>query len=116
MLNYESMVVALNDLIEEGDHRCIDARGESLDYAESQFLILLVIDQLQNERNETSFKSIYSVVLDFANRHDAFITNTMGHRNEFLTEADYRENICFPLIDVILVEMRDRFSPSNLAV
>ncbi|CAF3192960.1 unnamed protein product, partial [Rotaria sp. Silwood2] len=170
MLNYESIVVALNDLIEEGDHRCIDARGilsaiqeplfivtmvilnkllgsikvlsdqlksESLDYAESQFLILSVIDQLQNERNETSFKSIYSAVLDFANRHgidmnrkskqrrsnkiptrfkDAFITSTMGHRKEFLTEADYRENIYFPLIDAILVEMRDRFSPSNLAV
>ncbi|CAF1302516.1 unnamed protein product [Rotaria sordida] len=170
MLNYESIVVALNDLIEEGDHRCIDARGilsaiqeplfivtmvilnklfgsikvlsdqlksESLDYAESQFLILSVIDQLQNERNDTSFKSIYSAVLDFANKHgidmnrkskhrrsntiptrfkDAFITSTMGHRKEFLTEADYYENIYFPLIDAILVEMRDRFSPSNLAV
>ncbi|CAF1420640.1 unnamed protein product [Rotaria sordida] len=193
MLNYESIVVALNDLIEESDHRCIDAKGilsaiqeplfivtmvilnkllgsikvlsdqlkskqkcnifsqedillqmtfliitgESLDYAESQFLILSVIDQLQNERNETSFKSIYSTVLDFANRHgidmnrkskhrrsntiptrfkDAFITSTIGHRKEFLTEADYRENIYFPLIDAILVGMRDRFSPSNLAV
>lgn len=47
---------------------------------------------------------------------DAFITSTLGHRQEFTSESDYLNNIYYPLIDAILVEMRDRFSPSNITL
>jgi len=111
--------------------------GESIDYVESQYLITSVIEQLQNDRNETSFKIIYCDILDFAKKYgidmnrkskhrrpnviptrfkDAFITSTMGHRQEIINEVDYLNNIYYPLIDAILVEMRDRFSPSNIAL
>ncbi|CAM4904862.1 unnamed protein product [Rotaria socialis] len=47
---------------------------------------------------------------------DAFITSTIGHRQEITSEDGYRDNIYYPLIDAMLIEMRDRFSPSNIAL
>ncbi|CAF4453696.1 unnamed protein product [Rotaria socialis] len=47
---------------------------------------------------------------------DAFITSTIGHRQEITSEYGYRDNIYYSLIDAILIEMRDRFSPSNIAL
>ncbi|CAF1234673.1 unnamed protein product, partial [Didymodactylos carnosus] len=66
MVNYESIIVALEDLIDEDDHRSVDARGESVDYAESQQLITSVIEQLEYDRNEKSFKTMYFNILNFA--------------------------------------------------
>ncbi|CAF4633526.1 unnamed protein product, partial [Didymodactylos carnosus] len=107
------------------------------DYAESQQLITSVIEQLEYDRNEKSFKTMYFNILNFAEKYDidmnrkskhrrpkviptrfkdTFVTSTMGHRKEIVNEDDYRDNIYYPLIDAILVEMRDRFSASNIAV
>ena len=47
---------------------------------------------------------------------DAFLTSTIGHRKDIESEVDYRDNIYYPVLDAILVEMRDRFSPSNIAL
>lgn len=43
MINYESIVVALNDLIDEGDHRCIDARCLLSAIQEPLFIVTIVI-------------------------------------------------------------------------
>ncbi len=96
-----------------------------------------MIEQLEHDRNDTTFESIYCNIMNFANKYgidmdrkskhrrskviptrfkDSFITSTIGHRKELVTEEDYRDNIYYPLIDAILVEMRDRFSPSNIAL
>ncbi|CAF4641606.1 unnamed protein product, partial [Didymodactylos carnosus] len=67
MVNYESIIVALKDLIDEGDHRSVDTRAsEPIDYAESQQLITSVIEQLEYDRNEKSFKTMYFNILNFA--------------------------------------------------
>ncbi|CAF1600584.1 unnamed protein product [Rotaria magnacalcarata] len=88
--------------------------GESIDYTENQSLIKSVIEQFEYDRNESSFKIIYCDVLNLL--RNAFITSTIGHRKEITSEDDYRDNIYYPLIDAILIEMRDRFSPSNIAL
>ncbi|CAF4520043.1 unnamed protein product, partial [Didymodactylos carnosus] len=110
---------------------------ESIDYADSQQLITSVIEQLEYDRNEKSFKTMYFNILDFAEKYDidmnrkskhrppkviptrfkdTFVISTMGYRKGIVNEDDYRDNIYYPLIDAILVEMRDRFSASNIAV
>ncbi|CAF4228706.1 unnamed protein product [Rotaria sp. Silwood2] len=147
MVNYESIVVALKDLIDEDGHRSIDARGilsaiqepvfivimfalnklfgsikilsdqlkgESIDYAESQQLITSVIEQIECDRNEKSYKTMYFNILNFAEKYDidmnqkskqkrpkiiptrfkdTFLTSTIGHRTEIINEDDYRDII-----------------------
>ena len=41
---------------------------------------------------------------------DAIITSTIGHRDHLDTEVKYRTNLFFPVIDSMLVELKDRFS------
>ena len=111
--------------------------GESIDYAESQCLITSVIEELEGDRNDKAFRTIYYNVLHFVDKYgidisqkskhrqsktipnrfkNAFLTSTIGHRKDIESEVDYRYNIYYLMLDAILVEMRDRFSPSNIAL
>ena len=43
--------------------------GESIDYAESEYLITSVIEELEGDRNDEAFKTIHYNVLDFADKY-----------------------------------------------
>ena len=47
---------------------------------------------------------------------DVIMTSTIGHRDHFNSEAKYRTNLCFPPIDSMLVELKDRFSRESINV
>jgi len=45
--------------------------------------------------------------------HDFFVDSTIRSRNKDTSETSYRINLFYPLIDAILLEMRDRFAPAT---
>ena len=47
---------------------------------------------------------------------DVIITSTIGHRDHLNSEAKYRTHLYFPLIDSMLVELKDRFSEKSINV
>ena len=110
--------------------------GETIDYGKASVLILSIIDQMKNLRNEESFRSIYDQIIQFCQMYnidikqkrkrcrtrtiparfsDSIITSSVGHRDdEANDESQIRTSIYYPLIDAILIELNDRFSNSNI--
>jgi hypothetical protein len=107
-----------------------------VDYGSAERLLRSIIDHITSFRDESQFKNIYrdSLVLcrknsiDIENLdrptagrirkiparfQDCFIDSTIGHRDTATSEGHHRVNIFYPLIDAILIEMRDRFAPST---
>ncbi|CAF1216123.1 unnamed protein product [Rotaria sordida] len=111
-------------------------KSGTIDDGKASVLILSIIDQMKNLRNEESFKSIYDQIIQFCQTYDidikqkrkrcrtrimlarfanSIITSTVGHRDDDANdEYRIRTSIYYPLIDAILIELNDRFSNSNL--
>ena len=110
----------------------IDYFGATIDYGKAHHLISAVIEEMQNFRNEKSFKLIYDRIVDFTEKYDIdlkekrkggraraiptrfanlIITSTIAHRDD---EHQFRTSIFYPLIDSIFIELNDRFSNTNL--
>ena len=100
-------------------------------------MIQSVTRQSSELRNEQSFTMIYDQVSTFCKNNsidlaaggkvrrvksvpsrfkDVIITSTIGHRDHLNSEAKYRTNLYFPLIDSMLVELKDRFSEKSINV
>ena len=88
-------------------------------------------------RDEQSFSIIYEQIssfciensIDLASKQkerrvrnipsrfqNVFITSAIGHRADLKTEDDYRANLYYPIIDSILLELKDRFSDDNILI
>jgi len=99
-------------------------------------LISTIIEEIQNCRNERSFRLIYNQIVEFSKKYDidlkqkrrgdrvrtipvrfasSIITSSVGHRpNDNNDEHQFRRSMFYPLIDSILIELNDRFSNKNL--
>ena len=54
--------------------------GEWIDYAESEYLITSVIEEVEGDRNDKAFKTIDYNVLDFADKYGIDINEKWKHR------------------------------------
>ncbi|CAF1329996.1 unnamed protein product [Rotaria sordida] len=109
----------------------------SLDYARSECLISSIIQQIADLRNQQSFDYIYCHATEFctlnkidlveqyrprrtatipARFEECIIPSTLGQREVLSTPIDFCENLYYPLIDCILIELRDRFSAKTLSL
>ena len=109
--------------------------AKTLDYGTAQHLIVSIIEELNQSRNENSFEQLFQKITVFCqqndinlkdkpNRHrkrdvstrfkDSIITTTIGQRDDNENEQYYRAHIYYQLIDNILAELNDRFSSINL--
>ncbi|CAF1578762.1 unnamed protein product, partial [Didymodactylos carnosus] len=111
--NYQAILKALNDLIDDGDARSVDANGllialkeplfvvtlfvihkilgrvkilfsqlqeESLDYGKARQLISSIIEQMKSYRDDNSFESLYSKVVQFCKENDIDISQKPRQR------------------------------------
>lgn len=86
-------------------------------------------------KNEKPFADIYCRAIEFcrlnnidlveqygprrttaipARYEECIVYETLGHRDTLSTEIDFREKIYYPLINCILIELKDRFSSKTL--
>jgi len=100
-------------------------------------LIISIIQQIEDLRNEQSFLQVYNKAKEFSDangidfiqqyrsrcvttipaRFEAFIINsTIGQREVISSSTDFMNRIYFPLIDCMLVELHDRFSSKTLSL
>ncbi|CAF1464519.1 unnamed protein product, partial [Rotaria sordida] len=112
-------------------------KSPSLDYVRGEHLIISIIQQIQDLRNEQSFQQVYNKPknicdvngIDFIQqyrscrlttipaRFEAFIINSTLRQREVLSSStDFMNRIYFPLIDCMLVELNDRFSSKTLSL
>ncbi|CAF4495809.1 unnamed protein product [Rotaria sp. Silwood2] len=112
-------------------------KSETIDYGKAHYLISTIIEEIQNCRNERSFKFIYNQILEFSQKYDidlkqkrggrvrkipdrfsnSIITSTIGHRDDDNNhEHRFRTSTFYPLIDSILIELNNRFSNTNLDI
>ena len=47
---------------------------------------------------------------------NVFITSTIDHRADLKSEDDYRANFYYPIVDSILLELKDQFSDDNVFI
>ncbi|CAF0922419.1 unnamed protein product [Didymodactylos carnosus] len=120
--NYQAILKPLNDLVDD---------EESLDYGKARLLISSIIEQMKSYRDDNSFESLYSKVLQFCKENDidinqkprqrrqkkvpacfndSIITSTIGHRDYADNQEQYRTSIYYLLIDSVLIELNPRFS------
>ncbi|CAF1338639.1 unnamed protein product, partial [Rotaria sordida] len=165
--NFPAIIKALNDISEEGSgSRSINAGGLLVHVKKSIFiitsfilhrlfglikvlsdhlknyvcgehLIISIIQQIQDLRNEQSFQQVYNKPKNFCDvngidfiqqyrscrlttitaRFEAFIINSTLRQREVLSSStDFMNRIYFPLIDCMLVELNDRFSSKTLSL
>ncbi|CAF1448894.1 unnamed protein product [Rotaria sordida] len=166
--NYQAILKALNDLVDDGNARSVDANGLlialkeplfvvtlfvihkilghikilssqlqdiSLDYGKARQLISSVIEQIKSYRDDNSFESLYSKVVQFCKENDidisqkprqrrqkkvpprfndCIVTSTTGHRDYVDNQEQYRTTIYYPLIDSVLIELNHRFSSETM--
>ncbi len=100
-------------------------------------MIISIIKQIQDLRNEQSFQQIYNEAKEFCNlneidfiqqyrsrrvttvpvRFEEFIVDsTLGQREVLSSSTDFMNRIFFPLIDCMLVELNNRFSSKTLSM
>ena len=108
--------------------------AKSINYNKAQQSISSVIDELDKLRNEEAFQELYQILLKFCQENkinlndkpehhrkrtiyirfkDSIIESTIGQRDDNQNQEYYRAYIDYQLIDNILVELNDRFSPKN---
>lgn len=110
--------------------------AKSLDFGTAHILIESIIHQLRESRNEEEFRKLFEQIIKFANENgvdlhvtvrprkkaipsrfkDCIIDSTVGQREIIGSEYEYRNRIFYPIIDSILIELKDRFSKSNLEI
>ncbi|CAF3808597.1 unnamed protein product, partial [Rotaria sp. Silwood1] len=111
-------------------------KNPALDYVRGEELVISIIQQLTNLRNEQSFNQIYDKAkslcevneIDLVQQYhihrktkipsrfnDCFINSTVGQRETLSTSTDFMNQIYFPLIDSMLVILNDRFSLKTLS-
>ena len=100
-------------------------------------MISSVIDQISDLRNEGEFGKLYDKITKFSAGNsidldvkikerrlkttstrfaNCFITSTIGQRAEIDNKNKYRIFAFYPIIDSILLEMKDRFSKTNMEI
>jgi len=100
-------------------------------------LIISIIQQIKDLRNEQSFQQVYDKAKEFCHangidliqqyrshrvtkipvRFEPFIIDsTIGQREIVSSSTDFMNRIYFPLIDCMLVELNDRFSSKTLSL
>ena len=108
-----------------------------MNFGRAKYLIRTVISQISDLRNEQPFSMIYEQVSSFcvenginltekpkqrrvrnipARFKDVFVMSTIGHRDDLTSEYEYRTNLYYPIIDSILLELKDRFSDDNILI
>lgn len=108
-----------------------------MDYARGEYLIKSVIDQISDLRNEQAFNEIYEKAKQFSEKNgidflqqlsirrttaipsrfkDCFINSTLGRREKISSARDFIEQLYFPLVDAMLIELHDRFSSKTLSL
>ncbi|CAF1086687.1 unnamed protein product [Rotaria sordida] len=134
---YPAIIKALDDISEEdSDTRSTNA-DPSLDYICGEHLILSIIQQITDLRNEQTFSEIYDKANEFCNVNhvdlvqqyrsrrktvvparfqECLIDSTLGQREMLSTLTDFMSRIYFPLIDCMLTELNDRFSLKTLSL
>ncbi|CAF1184486.1 unnamed protein product [Rotaria sp. Silwood1] len=135
--NYSAVLEALRDLIHDGGNRAVDARGVCTDLGSTHNLIIIICEQLNLMRNESSFKELFQQAIIFGNENgidinglvrtrrqksipsrfkDCIITTSAGHRDYNNSEENFRVTMYLPTIDSILVALNERFSCHNLQI
>lgn len=100
-------------------------------------MINSVINQISDLRDEGEFCKLYDKITEFSTENNidlnfkikerrlkttstrfsnCFITSTIGQREEFNNKDKYRTFTFYPIIDSILIEMKDRFSKTNMEI
>lgn len=100
-------------------------------------MISSVINQIGDLRNEDKFCKLYDKITEFSAEYNidlnaklkerrlkststrfanCFITSTIGQREEIDNKNKYRISTFYPVIDSILIEMKDRFSKTNMEI
>ncbi|CAF4769458.1 unnamed protein product [Rotaria sp. Silwood1] len=126
----------LQDLIDDGGGRAVDARV-CTDLDSAQNLITTISEQLKLMRDENSFKDLFHRAITFGNENDVnmngsirmrrkktiptrfkngIVTLSVGHRDYNTSEENFRVTMYFPTIDSILIELNERFSCHNLQI
>ena len=109
----------------------------SLDFGQAHVLINAVIEQIEGLRNDEEFSHLYNNINLFCAQHEIDLTTTIkvkrsrsistrfkncivlgttGQRDVVDCEDKYKSSIFYPVIDSILIEMKDRFSHSNMEI
>ncbi|CAF4961518.1 unnamed protein product [Rotaria sp. Silwood1] len=126
----------LQDLIDDGGGRAVDARV-CTDLDSAQNLITTISERLKLMRDENSFKDLFHRAITFGNENDVnmngsirmrrqktistrfkncVVTSSVGHRDYNTSEENFRVTMYFPTIDSILIELNERFSCHNLQI
>ncbi|CAF1508332.1 unnamed protein product [Didymodactylos carnosus] len=111
-------------------------KNPALDYVRGEHLVISIIQQISNLRNEPSFNQIYDKAKKFcdvngiglvqqcqihrkikipATFNDCFINSTLGQCPKLSTSTHFMNQIYFPLIDCMLVKLNHRFSFKTLS-
>ncbi|CAF3976119.1 unnamed protein product [Rotaria sp. Silwood2] len=112
-------------------------KSKSLDFGTAHKLISNVMNEIDALRNEQEFSKIFDRITEFCTSNnielgvnrkekrlkttstrfkDFLVTSTIGERENIDTQSKYRTFIFYPVIDSILVEMRYRFSTTNIDI
>lgn len=115
--------------------RCVLTLAKSLDFGQAHSLISSVIDKIEELRNEEDFCRLFEQITAFGTANnidvsvqmrprrtismssrfrDCIVSSTIGQRELIDTLSKYRTSIYYPVIDCILIEMKDRFSNTNI--
>ena len=102
-----------------------------------EHLIISIIEQIQDLRNERSFQEIYDKAKEFCDVNEVdivqqyrsrrpttiparleqfIIDSTLGQREVLASSTDFRNRTYFPLINCMLVELKDRFSSKTITM
>ncbi|CAF4470709.1 unnamed protein product [Rotaria socialis] len=138
-LNLVVSDTSLDDISEEdGGSRSTNAGGLLIYVKKSMFIITsFILHRLFDLRNEQSFQQVYNKTKEFCDaneidfiqqykshrvttipvRFEAFvISSTLGQCEVISSSTDFMNQIYFPLIDCMLVELNDRFSSKRLSL
>jgi hypothetical protein len=110
-----------------------------VDYGSAEILLCDIVDHITLLRDEQHFKMIYEDSVALCSRNnitvendvhvrverirkiptrfrDFFVDSTICNRKKDTSEASYRINLYYPLIDALLLEIRDRFAPATSTI
>ncbi|CAF3612443.1 unnamed protein product [Rotaria socialis] len=137
VLNLSSTVKESSFLVFEDCSGLSTTTTKSLDFGKAHTLISAVIDQIVALRNEENFSKIFDQINQFCADNNVdlnvkvkerrlkttstrlknfLVTSTIGEREIIDCECKYRTSIFYPVIDSIILEMRDRFSTTNMDI
>ena len=115
-------------------------QSESLDIGHAANLVLATIDTFEDMRSDDKWELLWEEAVAFSEKHgismslpvhtrrtprqtqlpsrlsDSIVTDTVGHTVNNQCSRDYKRNVYFSSLDVILQEMKERFSTESISL